>query len=37
MSDEKYMLNIIDTQREGLGRGTGAGMRDEERRKPEVL
>ena len=31
------MLNIIDIQREGLGRGTRAGMGFEERRKPEVL
>lgn len=29
------MLNIIDTQREGLGRGPRAGMGAEERRKPE--
>lgn len=31
------MLNIIETQREGLGRGARAGMRVEERRKPEVF
>lgn len=31
------MLNIIDTQRQGLGRGTRTGMGVEERRKPEVL
>ena len=31
------MLNIIDTQREGLERGTRAGMGVEERIKPKVL